>query len=140
MKTKKGDVIAVVKFAKVERSSTGYVDATDIDVGEGFSIRGDSLIQKCLSADFFDSEERISRTEMAEILVSSNNTPLTVVFTKQNGEKRTLRGRLLGAEPLLGRSYVEDLDIDGENKKRLVDHRTLETLIVGGVKYTLKKK
>ena len=58
---------------------------------------------------------------------------------KQDGTERTLRGKLVKPEPLLGRSMVEDLDSDDKkNRLRQVDHRTINWLVVDGVKYTVK--
>lgn len=60
------------------------------------------------------------------------------------GEDRVMRARLLSVEPKLGRSQVVDLDIDKQikgdwdSRNRLVDHRTIKSLIVNRVKFTVK--
>ena len=60
------------------------------------------------------------------------------------GEPRTLRGRLLSVEAKLGRSQVFDLDIDKQvkgdwdSRQRQVDHRTINSIIVGDTKYVVK--
>lgn len=56
------------------------------------------------------------------------------------GEQRTLIGYLLAPEPILGRSKVVDLEqeFDGKPSSRLVDHRTINWLILANVKYVLK--
>jgi hypothetical protein len=71
-------------------------------------------------------------------LTNAGYKPFTVRFKKKGGEWRTLRGRFVAHEMLLGRSRVEDLD-EPETKKRLkqVDHRTIEWLILDNVKYTV---
>jgi len=74
----------------------------------------------------------------AEILVNAYHRPLTVCFVKNDGTERTLRGRLVKPEPLLGRSTVEDLDVTNGNRLRLVDHRTIKWIVVDGTKYTVK--
>ncbi|MCA8938755.1 MAG: hypothetical protein KDB07_03020 [Planctomycetes bacterium] len=51
------------------------------------------------------------------------------------GELRVLQGHMLKPEPLLGRSHVWDFESKGI---RLVDHRTVQWLILRGVKYELK--
>lgn len=113
------------------------VDCLDKD--SDFWIKGAELVRECLSADQHVAEETVTMTRAAEILVSSYNTPFTVCFTKAEGEERVLRGRLVQPEPLLGRSQVEDLDIDrSKHRIRQVDHRTIKWLIVGNVKYTVK--
>lgn len=70
-------------------------------------------------------------------------------FTKKNvetcllGEVRTIRGRLVSTEPKMGRSKVIDLDIPKEtgeydNRQRQVDHRTITSLTVNSITYTIK--
>lgn len=46
---------------------------------------------------------------------------------------------LVEAENMLGRSTVIDLNAQGENKFRQVDHRSIEFIILRNVKYSLKK-
>jgi hypothetical protein len=56
------------------------------------------------------------------------------------GEERTLLGYLLRSEPKMGRSQVVDLEVPpGRNRIRLVDHRTLNWLILKKIKYIAKK-
>lgn len=55
------------------------------------------------------------------------------------GETRTLIGHLDATEAKMGRSTVTDLEIPvGQHRQRLVDHRTINWLIIGGVKYLTK--
>lgn len=70
-------------------------------------------------------------------------------FTKQvrkivnlKGEERTMRGRHYGVQDANGRVSFVDMDLpatDPTSKRRLVDPRTLNWMIVGGVKYVVKK-
>ena len=69
-------------------------------------------------------------------LRNANVRPFTVVFVKQNGEKRVMRAKFISTEPLLGRSIVSDLD--DEFKIKQVDHRTIESIIIDKVKYVHK--
>jgi hypothetical protein len=127
-------------YAKVKNTQNqgSLLSVYDVDNNMDFDVRGDSLVQKALSADRYKKEVKLSKTKVAEILISSHNRPLTVKFQKANGTDRVLRGRLVKPEPLLGRSMVEDLDITKGNPLRQVDHRTLIFLIVDGVKYIVK--
>jgi hypothetical protein len=110
-----------------------------IDPGLGrFHVRGHNLIEGGTSADQYDHEEKVTKTRAAELVVNSHNKPFTVCFTKQTGEDRVLRGRLIAAEPLLGRSHVEDLDVREGHRIRLVDHRTIKWVIVDGLKYVVR--
>ncbi|MBH22942.1 MAG: hypothetical protein CMH57_00515 [Myxococcales bacterium] len=53
------------------------------------------------------------------------------------GEERTLVGYLLTAEPKLGRSMVIDLEVpSGKHNIRMVDHRTIQSLVLKNVLYT----
>jgi hypothetical protein len=110
------------------------------DRSKHYNVRGSSLVEKFISADTFTQEKKVTRTELAEKLVSAGSLPFTVCFLKSRGEERTLRGRLLEHEDLLGRSMVHDFDVGSGAPMRMVDHRTLLWLILNGVKYTLKEK
>lgn len=149
---KTGDLMALVTFVKVTAKS-GVANAgslrrlappkISVQTTDGsnavFDVEGQELVEQMFSADRFTSTKEMTKTQLAEKLVSSYNVPFTVEFEKQNGELRKLRGVLLEPEPLLGRSKVRDFDasVDG---LRLVDHRTLQSIIVKGVRYTLKGK
>jgi len=101
-------------------------------------ITGRELVENALSANQYQAEQKVSKTKAAELLVNSVHRPFTVAFLKNDGEERVLRGRLVKPEPLLGRSMVEDLELKGVNRLRQVDHRTIQCLIVDGVKYVVK--
>jgi len=140
---KTGDLMAFIYYAKVNRTVDGGNQLQVTGVGAGapanFEVNGQALVENSFSADQFHETVKITMTKAAELLISSHNRPLTVVFTKKDNTERRLRGRLLDAEPLLGRSYVEDLEVKDGSPVRLVDHRTIKMLIVDGVKYEVKK-
>jgi hypothetical protein len=55
------------------------------------------------------------------------------------GEGRNLKGYLLNTEPKMGRSSVIDLEVPkGQHNVRLIDHRTLNFLILKGIRYEVK--
>ena len=137
---RQGDIMAFTHFVKVDTvtRNPSKLHVSDVDSGGVFDVIGEDLIENATSADRFTATKAATKTELAEILVRSWNQPFTVTFEKATGEKRILRGRLVEPEPLLGRSKVQDFDKGGE--LRLVDHRTIESLIVGGTKYTLKAR
>lgn len=56
------------------------------------------------------------------------------------GDQRTLVGFLVNCEPTLGRSRVVDLDLprDAPDRTRLVDHRSIESIVIERVKYVVK--
>lgn len=57
-----------------------------------------------------------------------------------SGEERTLVGYLVNSEPKMGRSTVVDLTVPTDKHRlRLVDHRTIKSLVLKNVLYVLKK-
>lgn len=139
---RKGDLMAFTYYGRIEQVMGDHLQVFDLVNEQTFFVNGADLIEKSHSADRYDEEIKVTKTEMATILMKSYHVPFTVVFTKQDGTERTLRGILIEPEPVMGRSKVEDLDITGgkQNRFRLVDHRSLISLTVGGKKYTLKGK
>jgi hypothetical protein len=150
-KVQAGDLMAIIYYVKVKDSPTACstfgagkekMVVHDLLNNSGeIQIIGKTLIENSLSADFYDKEEKVTMTRLAEILCESPNRPLTVTFIKKDGSERKLRGRWIAQEHMLGRSFVEDLDIpktDKEDGLREVDHRSIKKLVVNGVCYTLK--
>lgn len=108
--------------------------------GKEYMIKGPKFIEESMaSASQFEKEEKISRTEAAQILISAGDSVFTVVFDKDDGTERTLVGKLVETENLMGRSNVIDLQIVGGHNMRQVNHRGLKSLILKGIKYTVKK-
>jgi len=56
------------------------------------------------------------------------------------GELRVMRARKVTKKPDLGRIYVIDLDVENGHNARQIDLRTVEWVILKGVKYSLKKR
>lgn len=140
-KIQSNDIMAIVHYVKVTSVKPDKFEffATDVDnPANSMKIQGKEIIEAAFSADRFLEEQKVSKTAAAEFLVNSPNRPFTVNFTKTDGTERTLRGRLVCPEPLLGRSMVEDLDENGGHNLRQVDHRTINWLIVEGTKYIVK--
>lgn len=139
-KVKKGHLMAFLYYAHVDHTrNSDSLRVKDVDRKIDFDVNGRELIESAYSADQFHTTKRTTKTKIAEILVSSFNRPFTVCFEKTDGSERVLRGRLIQPEPLMGRSMVDDLDVDGR-RLRQVDHRTIKYLIVDGIKYTVSKK
>lgn len=143
-KVKANDVMAFVNYVKVKSVTAGGAEliVTDLDHNKrDIKITCTDLIKNSLSADQFDSTEKVTKTEAAEILITLHNRPFTVSFLKADKSERILRGRLIKHEALLGRSMVEDLDEPSDSPKgrvRQVDHREINWLVVEGVKYVVK--
>jgi hypothetical protein len=138
MSHKTGDVVAIVRYAKVNSAKQDAVELEDVDDKSKFVVRGKELLDTLRSASNFQKTEKVTLTKAAEIVSSSFNTPMTVCFTKQDGTERVMVCRLLSTEPLLGRSHVDDLEITEKHKLRQVDHRTIKWAVINGVKYQVK--
>jgi hypothetical protein len=140
-KIKTGDIMAIIHYVKVTNAIPSNYELYTTDVylnSHTMKIQGKELLENAFSADQYEEEIKISKTHAAEKLIHSVNRPFTVNFTKNDGTERTLRGRLIAPEPLLGRSMVEDLDATREHRLRQVDHRTINYIIVEGTKYIVK--
>lgn len=133
----KNEIVALTTYGKIVVESDNFLTVQDLDTGVTFNIQGEDLIERLTSADGFGSEKSLPKTDIASLLINAWNQPFTVEYMKKDNTKRVLRGRLIKPEPLLGRSLVEDLDKEGE-RARLVDHRTITSLILNGVKYTVR--
>jgi hypothetical protein len=135
-----GDVMSFTYWGvvdKVESSLLGKrIELTDLDSGNEFAVEGDMLIKNSSSSDQYNSQQKVSKSQAVEILSRSYNSPFTVVFTKKDGSTRRLRGRLIGIDQKnLGYVDVEDLDKPIGSRFRLVDCRTIKSIIVDNVKY-----
>lgn len=140
MSFKVGDYICLSHYAEVKSvDAKGNLHVQDLETGLPIDITGKKLLDCVLSAQNFGSTEEVTRTQLAEKLAHSNGKPFQVKFKKVDGKLRTLVGRLLSLDSLMGRAYVHDFE-EGNSSKglRQVDFRTLEELIVDNVKYKVK--
>lgn len=134
-----GDVVSLTHYVRVDKvNGDGSLSVTDLDRNLKFNIKGDDILDSMKSANYFTKTEKISRTELAEKLSSSFGKPFTVTFTKTDNTERTLVGKLLSHEPLMGRSHVHDFDVTKGPPLRLCDHRTITSLIIDDIKYEVK--
>lgn len=140
-KIKVGEVLSTTYYMTVTGKDAGKQEIYVKDNhGNNFTMRGKSLIESSLnSASQFDTEKKVSRTEMIEVLESAGDSVFTVKFVKQDGKDRTMIARLVGGEPKMGRTNVMDLEIATGHPLRQVDNRTTYELILKGTKYSLKK-
>jgi len=135
---KNGDFIQLVYNCKITKKiNSESADVIDIDRGTKFTITG--LLQSTRNADQFSKTSSVSRTELIEILITSNGSILSCKFVKQNGEDRVLRGYFVSLDKGFGRSNCIDLEVNkDEHRLRQVDHRTLEWVILDDVRYMVK--
>jgi NMD protein affecting ribosome stability and mRNA decay len=136
MTHKKDDIVSMTKYFRVVSASNSKVTAIDMENNEPIEIKGVQLVDNLNSSDLYNDTRKVTKTELVELMINAGVKPFTVVFTKQNGEKRIMRARFLSTESLFGRSAVSDLDNGFELKQ--VDHRTIESIIIDKVKYVHK--
>jgi hypothetical protein len=87
------------------------------------------------------NEESFSKLMENLTIADLNNPKQLKKIAKQAmlGEERTLIGYLVSAEPKMGRSTVVDLNIPkGSHNLRQIDHRTLQSIVLKGIKYIVK--
>lgn len=133
------EIISFTVYATVDEKYDDGIVCKDLYTGNRYTIFGPTHANLS-SADVFSRIENTNKTELAKRLLEAGDTVFTVEFVKQGGELRTLRGRLVKEDPLMGRAMVEDLDIPlhAVSNIRQVDLRTLKSLIIGNVKYVVK--
>jgi hypothetical protein len=142
---KAGEILSKILYARVQRvgRQTGFgqlhVACVDLDDGTEFFMEGEELLGTCLSATQYDHDEVVSLAELATEFVNVGTRPFTVTFRKKNGAERVLVGRMITPDTILGRSTVLDFEADTPSPLRQVDHRTITTLIVRGVRYMVKR-
>jgi len=135
----RGDAVQLIHNCEVVKVSPQKLEVFDKERDISFSIIGDTLINSLKSGSNFSSEVRLTKTEIVRKFLGTHGAILSVEFVKQNGDVRILRGYLVGVEELLGRSYCVDLDAKSESKLRLVDHRTIKSLIYDNVMYVVEE-
>lgn len=138
-KLKQGDILSSTMYLTVQSKDNDSIKVKD-SFGREFTVKGPKLIEETMnSAQQFTKEEKVSRTKAAEVFTNVGDSVFTVVFDKADGSERVLVGKLLNTEGLMGRSNVTDLQITSGSNLRLVDHRSIKSLIAKGTKYTVKK-
>jgi hypothetical protein len=148
MKNKTGDIVRLVHYGIVKDTSVkdgeDVIEVEDLERGFEFSIVGTKLTDTVDSSNAYATDKKVNRTELVKVFSEVGDNVFTVMFKKQDGSSRTLRGYVINTENGMGRSDVVDLDIafkdnhsGYDNRRRQVDHRTMESLIVGGIHYYL---
>lgn len=159
---KKGEYFSLLQNFKVEKTDNDNVYTED-----RIRISNDIVEEKCHSASQYEKTVELSKTEMAKQFANAHGAVFTVVFRKlpknadlvqmvksfnngsfssterikedvenfMKGDRRTLIGYMINPEHDLGRALVHDLENNGP---RLVDYRTIESLIFKNIKYVVK--
>jgi len=189
---KVGSILSETSFYVIEDFRNDKIIVRD-DLGNKITMGEPYVKQICTSADLYDSEEKKTMSELADIFINSPRIAMTVAFFKKDAEKtktaynkevsdailrvqnakvsevegllkslienpisrvipgelRVMKGRHHGHIDELGRIHFIDMELpkdtkaakDGsmyDTRKREVDPRTIQWLIVNKVKYVLK--
>lgn len=138
-----GHVMSILQYVKVDRRwkdlGRDALALTDVDSGLPFNRIGAELIVGMRSADQVIEVQQVSRTMLIKLLAAAGERPVTVHWTKQNGEKRTLRGLIYTTDEQ-SQGYLKALDLEKpiSDRDRKVDCRTIEWAILDGVRYEVK--
>lgn len=158
-----GEYLSETQYYKVEKVAGNKVQ---LKPEGGASIIVDKAYAETFlnSSVQFSKTEGVNRTRAVEIFLGSTRVAMTVNFNKQldlakakreiiasqnvsmqlfkkrvgellTGEERTMTGKHFGAVDNNGRIVFTDANASGV---RTVDPRTINWLIVGGVKYVVK--
>lgn len=137
---KEGEQISFTQYLTVKsiNKSNGSIATVDPS-GNPIAITGSKLIEENFySSAQFAKTIKAGKNKLAEVLQGAGDTIFTVSFNKKNGDERILVGKLIGAEPNLGRTKVVDLKISPDDRTkgiRMVDNRELNWIVLGQEKY-----
>jgi len=135
---KPNEVLSTSMYLTVLKKTVDGIEVKD-NFNRPFTVKGPKLIEQTMnSAAQYDTEEKVSRTKLAEVLVNAGDAAFTVVYDKQDGTERILVGKLLDTENHMGRSNAIDLEVTSGPPQRQIDHRTLKSLVLRGTKYVAK--
>ena len=160
---KVGSVFSRHSFGVVTEVSGNRVGLRN-DKGFEWHVDANIIEQEFSFADQFDTEEEVSRTRAIEVMSEHSHTAMTIVFRKQPdakavadtlkagqgsmsdkdwkklvaaqvaGEERTMIGHHSNSYDEHRRLHFSESGVG----PRLVDPRTIESLIVNRVKYAVK--
>lgn len=90
--------------------------------------------------DVLDETLAVLRQEVGQVDLPTLEKHVKQAIKRSiHGEERIIVGHLIQSEPKMGRSQVVDLSVPHtEHSIRLVDHRSLQWMILRGVKYVVR--
>lgn len=136
-----GEILNLKHFYKVVEhkvTSTGPVVLVQsvTDPNQLVEVSESLINQQFYSSDYVAEEVEIPLTQVEEVFLSAGDTIFSVLFKKQDGTSRLLKGTLTG-KISLGRAQVIDCE---KNEVRLVDLREIDWVILQGTKFVVKGK
>jgi len=142
-KLEKGDIVSYTQYFKYTGNNlNGRGEFIDQN-GDLVNISNSIIEKSAFNNRQYHTEKKVSRTELIEALSTARDCVVYVEFITQKGEERHMTARLMSVENLFGRSNAIDLKLelsgDADNY-RLIDHRTVNRLILRGILYNVKNK
>jgi hypothetical protein len=122
-----------------------FISSSRIAMTVCFTKKAKPKTKKVLDAEKAAKVAQFERANLREIEALVNDLIENPITKEIPGELRVMKGRHYGNVDELGRVHFIDMEItkdegkDYDNRMRQVDPRTIQYLIVGGVKYILKK-
>lgn len=162
-----GDHLSETQYYTVKRVNEKSVTLINKS-GDEMNVATGIVERDMFSAEQYVEEQKVTKTELAEILKGAGDTVFTVNFNKQakptdvyeflndstkttgdfkkdveaamKGEERTLVGHQVSADYQAGRSLVFDIttEVDAQTRLRQVDHRSINWIILKNVRYSRK--
>ena len=107
-KLKVGSKLSETQYYKVEKIAGNQVQLRN-DFDEPVVV-DNNYVEKCLtSADQFEQERTMSRTDVANLFIASTNVALTVNYNKQVNEK-DVKDQLVSLYPNKGGKILSEAD------------------------------
>ena len=131
-KLKKGDLYSRISYGKIKNN--GYNIEIENEDGNSWSIGGSIVTDEFYIHDQFNEEQKVTKTELAEIFIRNSNIIMTVNFNKQVKEKDVISriegelyanegGKIISKSEFTKRakSIVKEA-LDGENRTMIGRH------------------
>lgn len=122
-----------------------FISSSRVAMTVCFTKKAKPKTKKALDAEKAEKVAQFEKANLREIEALVNDLIENPISKEIPGELRVMKGRHYGNVDELGRVHFVDMELNREEGKdydsrmRQVDPRTIQYLIVGGVKYSLKK-
>lgn len=154
-----------VQIIAVQPHPAGMIFTMRDETGFEWDIKGANIMEAQFSfADQFENEVKTSRTEINKVLVENRSTAMTVVYTKKPDAEKVAKELATGRGSDSEKDFLKKVEalMEGEEREivghhsgvfdehqrlmfiehgvgpRLVDTRTVKSLVVGRTKYVVK--
>lgn len=135
---KPGEKLSTTLYMEVVSKTSEGVNVRD-SYGKEFKVNGINLLESGFkSASQYANTKKVTRTELADILVNLGDQVFKAEFLKQDGTLREITGYKISTENLMGRINVHDLEVKSGHAQRQLDLRTVNWAVVNDTKYTVK--